>query len=105
MGGIVSAIAAAVDLEDGVHKLYANRQSAKDIGWHVHKMPTNTLVQGVQHVDDALVLSKIFCNKCLWNGIKQMWPEDIAPQKTKEWSQKSTSTKPYRCVYDHVVCF
>ena len=57
MGGTMSAIAAAIDLEDGVDRLYRDREYAKSLGWSAGKMATQQIVQGVQHVDDALVIS------------------------------------------------
>ena len=35
------------------------------------------MVAGFQHVDDALVCSKIFCEECLLNGVRKLWPEDV----------------------------
>ena len=33
--------------------------------------------QGIQYVDDALVLSKVWCSACLYRGMQKVWPEDI----------------------------
>ena len=35
------------------------------------------VVQGVLHVDDTLILSRIHCTSCLWKNIQRIWPEDV----------------------------
>ena len=39
--------------------------------------PAQSLVQGLLHVDDAIVLSFVFCSSCLVRGVCRLWPSDV----------------------------
>jgi hypothetical protein len=64
-------------LEQDVHKFYTNTQFQKEIGWHVPGILAKHLIVGLQHVDDAVVASKVLCEKCLERGTEKMWPNDV----------------------------
>ena len=34
-------------------------------------------IQGLIHVDDTLIASKIHCASCLEKGVKVLWPENL----------------------------
>ena len=40
-------------------------------------MKVETLIQGLQHVDDAMLMSGVFCDRCLSAGTKKLWPKDV----------------------------
>eukprot|EP00974_Lingulodinium_polyedra_P036363 3488316-Lingulodinium_polyedra.AAC.1 len=45
--------------------------------WDCASLPTEAIVQGLLHVDDSLVLSKVLCHSCLSKGMSKLWPPDI----------------------------
>ena len=78
MGGHMSAAATAITVEHDVADIYRNRARAKELGWHCGKLPTQQVIQGIVHIDDALVFSKkTLCHDCLKNGILRCFPQDI----------------------------
>ncbi len=73
------------DLGENVHKVYTNPQFAKTCGVYFDAFKNADgvcpcafqLIQGIQHVDDALVFSKVFCSFCLFDIVRNMWPSDV----------------------------
>ena len=76
-GGPMSCPATMVDLELAICKLYEDVNTAKRIKWHIPGVQASQTVVGLQHVDDALVCSKIYCTECLRKGVKRLWPKDV----------------------------
>eukprot|EP00974_Lingulodinium_polyedra_P018946 1833226-Lingulodinium_polyedra.AAC.1 len=77
MGGPFSAAATTVDLEHDVSSLYCDTRVARRVGWLVPKVDMRHTVQGVLHVDDSIVFSKILCEDCLIAGVAKLFPADI----------------------------
>eukprot|EP00974_Lingulodinium_polyedra_P009409 900560-Lingulodinium_polyedra.AAC.1 len=77
MGGCVSAAATSITIEHDVARLYSNNNVAHEIGWHCKKMPTCSVVQGIVHVDDSMIMSKTLCSRCIESGALKCWPRDI----------------------------
>ena len=47
------------------------------LGWHVPGLSIHEVIQGITHVDDSLVISKIFCPDCLLAGVLELFPKDV----------------------------
>ena len=77
LGGAMSAPAIAVDLEHGLRLLYKNLGRVQQLGWEILGVHISKLLQGLLHVDDCLVMSKVFCQDCLYVGMQRLWPEDV----------------------------
>jgi len=78
MGGSFSEPATLVDLGQAAYELLTDDgRTAKRIGWHVPGRKPASLVQGIQHVDDLLLLSCVFCVPCMLRGVKALWPGDV----------------------------
>ena len=77
MGSSFSEPATLVDLGECIYRLYTDPAFALRIGWDCKGFRTEQVVQGLQHVDDAIVFSKILCVRCLMDGIEQLWPKDV----------------------------
>ena len=77
MGAAMSPPAAGLDLDHFFVPLYKTKKLGKDIGWHVKGLTMEETVQGLQHVDDAILMSKVLCAGCLFRGVKGLWPTDV----------------------------
>ena len=77
MGGPVSAPCTSLDLETAIERFYANPAVAQDVGWHLDGYKAQQLVQGMLHVDDSVVFSKVYCEDCFFNGVQKLWPRDV----------------------------
>ena len=42
------------------------------------------VAQGLQHVDDAAVFSKVLCTECMERLVSRLWPEDVGVSKEEE---------------------
>ena len=77
MGNSTSPGLTAFDLDFNSRRIYRSREAAQQAGCHVPHMDASRCVQGLLHVDDAWVASKVFCNTCLSDILKRCWPEDV----------------------------
>jgi len=77
MGGSFSEPATLLDLGTDVHKFYTDVNFQKRVGLHISGMSPRHLIVGMQHVDDAVVASKVFCEECLERGTERIWPKDV----------------------------
>ena len=77
MGGSFSEPATLIDLQDDVRQLYTKKQTAVRCGWWHSQYCTSKIVNGLQHVDDALLMSACICDNCLEQGLKKLWPSDV----------------------------
>ena len=77
MGGSMSEPGTLVDLNEDLHFYKNNTSELHKLGWSFENKPIDKLVTGALHVDDSVVLSKIYCMDCLAKGIKAMWPLDV----------------------------
>ena len=77
MGNTMSSAATCIDLEHEVFVLHNDRNRARELRWTHGDFRTSELVQGLQHVDDAIVFSKVLCGDCLWKGMQKLWPTDV----------------------------
>ena len=76
----MSDAATCIDIEMDVASLAEGTATLKKVKWFIPSAPSlksYQLVAGFQHVDDALVASKICCEECLLNGVRKLWPEDV----------------------------
>ena len=87
MGGSLSEPLTLLDLSERVLMLHSSKRFQYHVGWkcdgkHIpmrdrDDSPAHRLVDGMQHVDDALVFSYVFCSTCLHKGVCRMWPRDV----------------------------
>ena len=59
MGGFLSAAATAITLDHDVSMTYRYPERAKRLGWYYANWKTESIIQGVLHVDDSCVFFKI----------------------------------------------
>ena len=72
MGGSFSEPATLIDIGEEIRRLYTYTYVAQRAGLHYEGLTTQEVVQGIQHVDDSLVLSKILCQNCLLKGRRKI---------------------------------
>ena len=77
MGGSFSEPATLVDLGEDIFSLYDEDQDANISGWRITGFSLDELVQALQHVDDAFLLSLVWCTDCLYKGVLMVWPQDV----------------------------
>ena len=77
MGGSFSEPGTLVDLNEELRRIDDSDDALQDVGWLVEGMSLEEVVTGIMHVDDALVLSKVFCTACLEKGMRRLWPSDV----------------------------
>ena len=77
MGQSFSEPATLVDLGEAVRAIYLDRPSIACPFWAMDDAPLYELVQALQHVDDALLMSCVWCPKCLHAGVQRIWPSDV----------------------------
>ena len=77
MGGSFSEPAALLDLGTDVSAFYRQPKIQKQVGWHVPGFSPQQLIAGMQHVDDAFLASGVFCEHCLYEGTKRLWPKNV----------------------------
>ena len=81
MGGALSEPSTLVDLQDSIRDLYyCNDKSQLDCILHglgSFGISFNRVIQGLQHVDDACVMSKLLCHDCIFHIIQKIWPPDV----------------------------
>ena len=87
MGGSFSEPLTLLDLGERVYRMHNSIQLQHFVGWrcdskripkqHHDHTAAPKLVDGVQHVDDALVFSNVFCSECLHKGVSKLWPKDV----------------------------
>jgi len=63
MGAPMSEPITGVDLGDDVSQLYSSSKVQARAGWVLPGMSILELIDGAQHVDDALVCSLVFCSQ------------------------------------------
>ena len=64
MGGSFSEPATCVDLGVSIAEFYSDIEAPKRCA-------------GVLHVDDGLLLSTVWCEKCVFEGVAKIWPADV----------------------------
>ena len=77
MGGALSEPGTLVDLQECIRLLYTHPDMLKEIGWKHRDFTVNQIVQGITHVDDSLVISKVLCHDCLYEGCCRLFPKDV----------------------------
>ena len=79
MGGSYSEPGTLADLAHSVLKLQTKSERIR-VGWFhtAHPdLPLDALIMGLQHVDDCLLASRLFCTSCIEKGVQLAWPEDV----------------------------
>ena len=76
-GGPVSAPCTSLDLDTAIVSFYNDPEVAEATGWVLDDASPGDLVQGLLHVDDSLIMSKVFCYDCLLHGVEKLWPQDV----------------------------
>lgn len=78
MGGSFSEPATLLDLGEDVFRLYTeHRPTITRTGWSYGNYSMSEIIQGVQHVDDAIIMSCIWCSDCLLEGVQKLWSDDV----------------------------
>jgi len=78
MGSPPSPPTTAYDLDLHSRRMYESKKHAQAIGVHIPGIKTSQVVQGLLHVDDSVVFSKIFCCSCLGSLVQRLWPKDVS---------------------------
>ena len=76
MGGSMSEPATLVNISESTRLAYTLPLDHEPTGWARSDAAMSELVQGIQHVDDALLLSLVYCYECLHAGLARCWPSD-----------------------------
>ena len=53
----------------------------KNVGWQVENLAFGQIVVGVQHVDDCILFSRIWCEDCMFKHLQATWPTDVGCSK------------------------
>ena len=77
MGGSFSEPATNIDLGHSVLNMFRFSNIRDRINWNFENVPVDKLVFGLFHVDDGIVVSRIFCLHCLEQGILGIMPHDV----------------------------
>ena len=77
MGGSHSEPGTMIDVGQFVHKLYSDRSTQAYSRFLVDRFTIHEILQGVQHVDDILLMSHIWCHTCIEAKIKAYFPKDM----------------------------
>jgi hypothetical protein len=77
MGGSFSEPATLVDLGRSIAKFYASTALQRKSGIYINGVPPDQLIQGLLHVDDCLLASKVYCKDCLLRALAVIWPSDV----------------------------
>ena len=82
MGGPMSAAATSIDLEHSTRRLHSDFKFRKACKLVVANASGGILsmrqtLQGILHVDDCLLGSRVLCQSCILEGLKRAWPNDI----------------------------
>ena len=85
MGGPLSPSATLVDLAHDIRKAHESPSYRNHCGWKVvdargSPIPLKHCVAGCLHIDDCVVMSRIFCTECLLRGVRKCWPSDVGVQ-------------------------
>ena len=99
MGGAFGGPATLVDLGTDVSQLYRSTKKQKQVGWYISGVPLSRSIQGLQHVDDALVFSTVFCDECVERGMCRLWPRDVGVE-VEERGQSITFLRSQFTVLD-----
>ena len=60
-----------------VHRLQYDVPFYEASPWFVPGLTAMDVVQGVQHVGDCVLFSKVWCDACLEKGLSYLWPADM----------------------------
>ena len=77
MGGSHSEPGTMIDVGQFVHMLYADKKTQAYSKLLVDRFEIDEILQGVQHVDDILLMSHIWCHTCIEDKIKAYFPNDM----------------------------
>ena len=77
MGAAISEPATLVDLQESIRQLKYHHTRLQDIKWQHRNWTLEQTVCGLTHVDDTLVISKLWCHTCLIEGVQEVWPKDV----------------------------
>jgi len=77
MGGSLSEPATLVDIQECIYRCSTSKQYQHSCGWQYLDYSFSDLVTGLTHVDDSLILSKIYCPQCLFDRVLRTFPKDF----------------------------
>lgn len=77
MRGSFSEPATCIDLGVSISNLYTKPGIQKSAGLFLEGTDPNKLLAGILHVDDGLLLSRVWCCDCIFRGICRIWPKDV----------------------------
>ena len=77
MGGSFSEPATLVDLGRSIKQFDKSAELQRRSGIHLTGYTPDQLRQGLLHVDDCLLASKVYCKDCLHRALKVIWPSDV----------------------------
>ena len=77
MGGSLLEAATLVDLQFDTNQACTSATYRQATGWHVPGYTFEQIVAGHQHVDDALLISRLLCSHCMFEALKATWPSDV----------------------------
>ena len=89
MGGSLSEPSTLVDIQEEIRLRYSTEDVNGSLehlleGLSDLNMNFQDIIQGVQHVDDAAVFSKVLCTQCLGRVMEKLWPADVGVTMEEE---------------------
>ena len=70
-----------------------------NVGWVLEGYSLEELIQGITHVDDSCIFSRVFYRKCLYLGLQKVFPEDVG--LTEEGGPPATRFLHSIIIIDH----
>ena len=97
MGAPTSPPITSFDLDHNSRRVYSSKKEAQKAGAYVAGCSTARAIQGLLHVDDCIVFSKIWCETCLFAIISRLWPPDVVAKLEERGSDIDFLHAHIRC--------
>ena len=81
MGGSHSEPATLIDSAAFVRRLLEDPSELERVGLAWQGLPADRILAGLQHVDDVLLTSQIWCPDCLVEGLRRLFPPDLCSEE------------------------
>jgi hypothetical protein len=76
-GGHFSEPATMLDLGTDIEDYINSEIRRRRVGLQYENFTAAQQLAGVLHVDDCLLISKIWCSECILEGLRKLWPKDV----------------------------
>ena len=113
MGGSHSEPGTMIDVGEFVAEMHSPDNYYSKFYWCIENLPLTALLQGVQHVDDILLMSQVWCSNCINKKITGYMPPDMGFEIEEQGSHLRFLTtwistlgteiivEPYQPNFDH----